>query len=74
MCLTEFDQDLYDRNRRKEAYDEGFEVGEKSGAHNKAVEAAKNLLKMKLGTIEQIAQVEGLTVDEVQKLADEMNV
>ena len=29
---------------------------------------------MKLGTIEQIAQVEGLTVDEVQKLADEMNV
>ena len=64
MILTEFDKDLYDKNRRKEGYDEG--------AQAKAVEAAKNLLKMKLRTLEQIAQAAGLTVDEVKKLADEM--
>ena len=66
MILTEFDKDLYDKNRRKEGYEEG--------AHAIAIETAKNLLKMKLLTVEQIAQAEELTVDEVKKLADEMNV
>ena len=67
MILTEFDKDLYDKNRRKEGYDEGII----DGAHTKAVETAKNLLKMKLGTVEQIAQAAGLTVEEVEKLASE---
>ena len=68
MILTEFDKDLYDKNRRKEGYDEGII----DGAHTKAVEAAKNLLKMKLLTVEQISQAAGLPVDEVEKLASEL--
>ena len=44
------------------------------GAHDKAIEAARNLLKMNLGTIEQIAQVQGLSIEEVQELAKEASV
>ncbi|EID85232.1 hypothetical protein MSI_12310 [Treponema sp. JC4] len=43
---------------------EGFKQGEEK----KAIEAATNLLKMKLGTVEQIAQAQGLTVEKVLEL------
>ena len=54
---------------RQRAYDleEGIAIGEKK----KAIENAKNLLKMKLGSYEQISQAVGLTVDEVKQLAEE---
>ena len=57
VCLTEFDKDLYDKNRRKEAYEEGFENGEKSGAHTKAVEAAKKLLEDGRYTPQEISEL-----------------
>ena len=50
--------------KKEEAY--------KDGAHNKAVEATKNLLKLKVLDIEQIAQAEGLTIEEVRQLATEI--
>ena len=31
MILTEFDQEQYDRNRRREGYEEGIAIGEKKG-------------------------------------------
>ncbi len=40
------------------------------GARQKAIEAARNLLSMKVCTYEQIAQATGLAVDEIMKLAD----
>ena len=55
------------------AFQEGQEEGIAIGEKNKALEAAKNLLKMKLGTVEQIAQAEGLTVDEVLELQKELD-
>ncbi len=64
MCLTEFDQELYDKNRRREGYEEG--------AHENAVENAKNFLRMKVLSYEQIAQGTGLPLEEVQKLAEEI--
>ena len=33
MCLTEFDQELYDENRRREGYEEGKQDGLIEGAH-----------------------------------------
>ena len=60
VSLTEFDQELFDRNRRRE------------GAEEKAVETAKNLLKMKLGSIEQISQATGLPVEQVRTISTEM--
>ncbi len=53
---------------------EGLAEGHAEGERSKAVETAKNLLIMKLGTIEQISQVTGLSVDEVQKLSLEMSI
>ncbi len=52
---------------------EGKEEGYKEGAEQKAIETAKNLLKMNLGTPEQIAQAEGLPLEQVLKLQKELS-
>lgn len=70
MSLTEFDQEEYDRNRREE----GREQGKTEGAHEKAVESARNLLSMNLGTPKQIAQANGLPLEEVLELQKEIMV
>ncbi len=65
MFLDEYDYATDIKVKQKEAFD--------NGVAEKAVEAAKNLLKMKLGTIEQISQATELPLDKVQKLAEELN-
>lgn len=45
--------------------------GHAAGIHEKAIETATNLLKMNLGTVEQISQASGLSIEEVQELAAE---
>lgn len=65
-----FRQNSYDIGLRD--YNSGLENAEKRGMQQKAVESAKNLLKMKLGTPEQIAQAIGLPLDKVQELAAEI--
>ena len=54
---------------RQQAYarEEGIAIGEQK----KAIEAAKNFLKMNVLTTEQIAKGTGLSVDEVKQLAEE---
>ena len=68
MSLTEFDQEEYDRNRREEGYlegkDDGFKLGERSGMQD----AARNALALGL-PLEQIAQITGLSVEDIQALA-----
>ncbi len=59
---------LHDRDIQRAARREGIA----QGARENAVENAKNFLKMKLGTVEQIAQGTGLPLEEVQKLAEEL--
>ena len=61
MSLTEFDQEQYDRNRRRDAYLDGRDDGMQ--------EAARNMLKMGLGTLEQISQITGLSVKDILTLA-----
>ena len=63
MSLTEFNQEEYDRNRRRE----GLEEGLIQGAHDKAIETARNFLAMNL-SVEQVAQGTGLSVEEVSQL------
>lgn len=67
MILTEFDQELYDRNRRREGEKAGFEKGVKVTA----IETAKNLLKEKISP-EIIAKCTGLKFEEVLKLEKEV--
>ncbi len=66
--LTEFNQEDYDRNRRAEGYEDGYSDGERQNA----IANAKNLLRMNLGTPEQIAQAVCLPLDQVLALKDEL--
>ena len=50
-------------------YNHGMYRAEKRGERRKALNAARNLLAMHLLSVEQIAQAEGLSVEEVQELA-----
>ncbi len=63
---------LHDRDIQRAAKKEGIAVGFEQGTRQKAVETARNLLKMKLLTTTQIAQATSLTLEEVQKLASEL--
>ena len=51
---------------------QGLQQGIQQGARENAIESAKNFLKMKIGSYEQIAQGTGLTLEEVMKLAEEI--
>lgn len=63
---------LHDWDLSRRAEEAGREKGMEEGSYNKAIEAAKNLLRMKLGTHEQIAQAQDLPLKKVQELAEEV--
>ncbi|MCR5401902.1 MAG: hypothetical protein K6E78_09970 [Treponema sp.] len=46
--------------------------GKEEGAYEKAIDNARNLLKMNIGTVEQISKAIGLSLEEVLALRDEM--
>ena len=51
---------------------EGLKLGKSEGETARAIEAARNLLAMGLGTHEQIARAVGLPLEKVAKLAAEI--
>ena len=53
-------------------YDSGYGTGYDSGLHNKALEAAANLLKKGLGSVQQISDVTGLSLTEVEEIKNSM--
>lgn len=57
---------------RQRTYD--FDAGKEAGIQQKAFEAAINLLKMKLLSPEQIAQAEGLSLEQVLELQKQISV
>ena len=57
------------RIAREEAREEGLAEGRAEGSRNTALQNARNLLAMNLGTIEQIARATGLSVEEVKSLS-----
>ena len=59
---------LHDRDMMKIGEREGIAIGEKHGRQAKAVEAARNMLNLNVGTIEQVAQITGLSVEQVLQL------
>ena len=75
MLLAEYDYDTDIAVQRKEAFEDGISIGRNEGisiglsqgAHQKAVETAKNLLSIGLSQ-DQIASVTGLSIEEIEKL------
>ncbi|MBP3449557.1 MAG: hypothetical protein J6K22_03735 [Spirochaetaceae bacterium] len=71
--LAEFDAE---RRGKKEGYSaglsDGISQGISQGAQQKAIETAKNLLSMAL-SFENIAKATGISLDAIQKLAEEQN-
>ena len=51
---------------------QGIQQGIQQGARENAIQNAKNFLKMNKFSVEDIAQGTGLSVEEVQKLAEEI--
>ena len=70
MSLTEFNAEEVIRDIRAEGREEGIA----EGAENAKIEAAQNLLKMNLGTPEQIAQAQGLPLEKILELQKELTV
>ena len=64
MLCAKYDYKMDIAVKQEEAFEDGKQ--------QKAIEAAKNLLKMNLGSIVQISQAVGLTIEEVQKLTAEI--
>ena len=64
MLTDEYDYNLDIQVKKEEAFQQGTQ--------QKAIEAAINLLKMKLGTPEQIAQAQGLPLKKVLELQKEI--
>ena len=51
-------------------YGTGYDSGYDTGLQKKAVDAAENLIRAGLGSIQQISEVTGLSVSEVEKIKD----
>lgn len=78
MFIGEYDYDLDMQVKAEEAREEGLAEGlaegQKKGQQQKAIEAAINLLNMRLGTLEQIAQVTSLPIEKIQELQKNFSV
>ena len=64
MCLTEYDEEATMRAFRKE----GYEDGRLNGKQEKAVEAALKLLELNTMSVEQIAYVTELPIEQIRGL------
>ena len=64
MIFGEWDEEEYRRVMKREAFEDGME----EGVQQTARENARNLLRMNLGTPEQIAQAVSLPLEEVLAL------
>ena len=65
---TEFDQESYDETLRNDGRIEGIKIG----ARETAIANAKNLLRMNLGSLDQISQAVSLPLEQVIALKEEL--
>ena len=68
MIFGEWDEEEYRRVMKREAFEDGHDAGVAEGAQQTARTNARNLLRMNLGTPEQIAQAVSLPLEEVLAL------
>ncbi len=81
LWVQQFRQEMFERDYRSgmsAAENRGLERGLKEGIsvgkEHAKLEAAQNMLLKKLGTIEQIAEVTGLSEEKIKKLAEKLKI
>ena len=81
LWVQQFRQEMFERDYRSgmsAAENRGHELGLKEGIsvgkEHAKLEAARNMLLKKLGTIEQIAEVTGLSEEKIKKLAEKLKI
>ena len=70
MILTEFDEEEF----KRVCYEDGLADGLAQGSTQKALEAAENLLRLNLLSVEQIAQVQGIPIEQVLQIKEKLTV
>ena len=80
MSIFEYDKELEEKKLRKAEYEAGFSEGEKYGHETgfsegekhgielNSIETAKRMLKLQEFSLEKIAAISGMPLDEVKKL------
>lgn len=72
MSIFEYNKELEEKKLRKAEYEAGFSEGERCGIEHGILQAtketARRMLKMQEFSIEKIAAITGLTVEEIEKL------
>lgn len=68
MLLMEYDYATDIEVQREEAFEKGVSKGISQGSQQAKIETAKNALKMNL-SVEQIATLTGLSIEEIKSLA-----
>ena len=72
MSIFEYDKELEEKKLRKAEYEAGHEAGfsegEKHGIERNSIETARRMLKFQEFSLEKIAAISGLSLDEIKKL------
>ena len=72
MSIFEYDKELEEKKLRKAEYEAGFSEGEKYGIEHgtflNSIETARRMLKFQEFSLEKIAAISGLSLDEIKKL------
>ena len=72
MSIFEYDKELEEKKLRKAEYEAGFSEGEKYGIERgtflNSIETARRMLKFQEFSLEKIASISGLSLDEIKKL------
>ncbi len=68
MSIFEYDKEEEEKKLRKAEYEAGVEAGEKSGIQKGVLNTTRHLLKLNKLSLEEIASVSGLSVEEIKKL------
>ena len=72
MILTEYDEDFNNKTWYEDGVADGISQGITQGEQKKAVETAENLLKIGIGTVEQISQVTKLPIEQIIELQNKV--
>ena len=62
----------YYNTGKEDGITQGIAIGKEEGRSEAKLEAARNMILANLGTLEQIATVQGLPLETVQQLAEEL--